>query len=184
MTAKAQLPEFGRSDPKLWFAQLDHYFIPGCAQLIQHLTNSLKGKPKEFKQTSETVEAIKQLKDKLDQASSLMYRNSLSSVALMVDAPDKAVNGSLNQLVKNSWKSIAFFSKRSASAKIRRSTFRLELLAIYLTIKHFRYVIRVRNFIVFTDHKPLVSAPKAGSDKYSPRKVRYLDHILQSTSGI
>lgn len=27
MTAKAQLPEIGRSDPKLWFAQLDHYFM-------------------------------------------------------------------------------------------------------------------------------------------------------------
>ena len=90
---------------------------------MQPLTDSLKGKPKEFKLSSDAVEAIKQLKDKLAQATTLMYPNSLSPLALMVDASDKAVGGTLNQLVKNAWKPIAFFSKRLAPAETRYSPF-------------------------------------------------------------
>ncbi|CAH8656626.1 unnamed protein product [Schistosoma haematobium] len=159
-------------------------FIPGCAQLMQPLTDSLKGKPKEFKLSSDAVEAIKQLKDKLAQATTLIYPNSLSPLALMVDASDKAVGGTLNQLVKNAWKPIAFFSKRLAPAETRYSTFGRELLAIYLTIKHFRHMLEGREFIVFTDHKPLANALKARADKYSPREVRHLDYISQFTSDI
>ncbi|KAH9592646.1 Importin subunit alpha, variant 2 [Schistosoma haematobium] len=58
-------------------------FIPGCAQLMQPLTDSLKGKPKEFKLSSDAVGAIKQLEDKLDQTTTLMYPNSLSPLAFM-----------------------------------------------------------------------------------------------------
>ncbi|CAH8552923.1 unnamed protein product [Schistosoma margrebowiei] len=159
-------------------------FIPGCAQLMQPLTDLLKGKPKEFKLSSDAVEAIKQLKDKLAQATTLIYPNSLSPLALMVDASDKAVGGTLNQLVKNAWKPIAFFSKRLAPAETRYSTFGRELLAIYLTIKHFRHMLEGREFIVFTDHKPLTNALKARADKYSPREVRHLDYISQFTSDI
>ncbi|XP_018644951.1 choline/ethanolamine kinase, putative [Schistosoma mansoni] len=159
-------------------------FIPGCAQLMQPLTDSLKGKPKEFKLSSDAVEAIKQLKDKLAQVTTLMYPNSLSPLALMVDASDKAVGGTLNQLVKNAWKPIAFFSKRLAPAETRYSIFGRELLAIYLTIKHFRHMLEGREFIVFTDHKPLTNALKARADKYSPREVRHLDYISQFTSDI
>ncbi|CAH8653370.1 unnamed protein product [Schistosoma intercalatum] len=159
-------------------------FIPGCAQLMQPLTDSLKGKPKEFKLSSDAIEAIKQLKDKLAEATTLIYPNSLSPLALMVDASDKAVGGTLNQLVKNAWKPIAFFSKRLAPAETRYSTFGRELLAIYLTIKHFRHMLEGREFIVFTDHKPLTNALKARADKYSPREVRHLDYISQFTSDI
>ncbi|CAH8600933.1 unnamed protein product [Schistosoma curassoni] len=159
-------------------------FIPGCAQLMQPLTDSLKGKPKEFKLFSDAVEAIKQLKDKLAQATTIIYPKSLSPLPLMVDASDKAVSGTLNQLVKNAWKPIAFLSKRLAPAETRYSTFGRELLAIYLTIKHFRHMLEGREFIVFTDHKPLTNALKARADKYSPREVRHLDYITQFTSDI
>ncbi|CAH8479027.1 unnamed protein product [Schistosoma curassoni] len=159
-------------------------FIPGCAQLMQPLTDSLEEKPKEFKLSSDAIEAIKQLKDKLAQATTLIYPNSLSPLALMVDASDKAVGGTLNQLVKNAWKPIAFFSKRLAPAETRYSTFGRELLAIYLTIKHFRHMLEGREFIVFTNHKPLTNALKARADKYSPREVRHLDYISQFTSDI
>ncbi|TNN05850.1 Retrovirus-related Pol polyprotein, partial [Schistosoma japonicum] len=73
-------------------------FIPSCAHLMQPLTDLLKGKPKEFKLTSEAVEAINQLKAKLARTATLAYPNSHHPFALMVDASDKAVGGTLNQL--------------------------------------------------------------------------------------
>lgn len=45
----------------------------GCTQLIQPLIDSTEQKTKEFKLNSETVEAIKQLVDKLTQMSALIY---------------------------------------------------------------------------------------------------------------
>ncbi|TNN06101.1 Retrovirus-related Pol polyprotein, partial [Schistosoma japonicum] len=145
-------------------------FIPGCAQLMELLTDPLKGKPKEFKLTSEAVEAINQLNDKLAGTATLTYPNSNYPFALMVDASDKAVGGTLNQLVKNARKPIAFFSKKLAPAESRYSTFGRELLAVYLTIKHFRHMLEGRKFTVYTDHKPLTNALKAITDKYSPRE--------------
>ncbi|CAH8505156.1 unnamed protein product [Schistosoma mattheei] len=138
---------------------------------MQPLTDSLKGKSEEFKLSSDAVESIKRLKDKLAKATMLMYPNSLSPLALMVNASDKPVGGILNQLVRNAWKPTAFFSKRLAPAETRYSTFGREPLAIYLTIKHFRHMLEDREFIVFTDHKPLANALKARADKYSPREV-------------
>nr|CAX82619.1 Transposon Ty3-G Gag-Pol polyprotein [Schistosoma japonicum] len=126
-------------------------FIPSCAQLMQPLTDLLKGKPKEFKLTSEAVEAIKQLKDKLARTATLTYPNSHHPFALMVDASDKAVAGTLNQLVKNAWKMIAFFSKKLVPAETRYSILGRELLAIYLTIKHFRHMLEGREFTAYTD---------------------------------
>ncbi|TNN10580.1 Transposon Tf2-9 polyprotein, partial [Schistosoma japonicum] len=159
-------------------------FTPGCAQLMQPLTDLLKGKPKKFKLTSEAVKTINQLKDKLSRTSTLTYPNSHYPIALMVDASDKAVGGTLNQLVKNAWEPIAFFSKKLAPAETRYSTFSRELLAIYLTIKHFRHMLEGRKFTVYTDHKPLTNPLKAKADKYSPREVRHLDYISQFTSDI
>lgn len=65
-----------------------------------NLIDSLGGKPKKFKPTSEAVEDIEQLRNKLAQASTLIYPNSSSPLDLMGDALDKAVGGSPNQLVK------------------------------------------------------------------------------------
>lgn len=93
---------------------------------MQSLTDSLKGKPKEFKLASEAVEASKQLKDKLAQTSTLLYSNSHSPLDAMVDA----VGGTLNQFVKKAWKPDSFFSKRLASTETRHSTFGQKLLAI------------------------------------------------------
>ena len=43
-------------------------------------------------------------------------------------------------------------------AETRYSTFDRELLAVYLSIKHFRYFLEGRLFHVLTDHKPLTYA--------------------------
>ena len=41
-----------------------------------------------------------------------------------------------------------------------------------------------RDFVAFTDHKPLISALRSASDKYSPREIRHLDYVTQFTHDI
>ena len=47
------------------------------------------------------------------------------------------------------------------------STFDLELLAMYLSIKHFRHFVEGHSFHILTDHKPLTFALAVRSDCYS-----------------
>ncbi|BHF73643.1 hypothetical protein SprV_0401672500 [Sparganum proliferum] len=69
-------------------------------------------------------------------------------------------------------------------AETRYSIFGRELLAICLTVKHFRHFLEVRDFTVFTDHKPLPFALRSHSGKYDPREIAHLDYISQFTTYI
>ena len=64
------------------------------------------------------------------------------------------------------------------------STFDRELLAIYLSIKHFRHFVEGRKFHIITYHKPLIYSFFSNSNRYSPHQVRHLDFISQFTTDI
>ena len=85
------------------------------------------------------------------------------------------------------WRRLAttgVLSKRLQHAATRYSTFGRELLAVYLSIKHFRHLLEGRSSTVYTDHKPLTHALHAQPDRYSPREVRQLDFISQFTAEL
>ncbi|BHF60797.1 hypothetical protein SprV_0100376400 [Sparganum proliferum] len=69
-------------------------------------------------------------------------------------------------------------------AGTRYNTFGRELLAIYLTVQHFRHFLEGRDITVFTDHKPLTFALRSHSNKYNPREIAHLDYITQFTTDI
>ncbi len=77
------------------------------------------------------------------------------------------------------WRPLAFFSKALQPAVQRYSTFGRELLAAYLSVKHFRHYAEGGRLLVFTDHKPLISAMASHSSKYTERKIRQLDFLCQ-----
>ncbi|KFD66179.1 hypothetical protein M514_21693 [Trichuris suis] len=69
-------------------------------------------------------------------------------------------------------------SVRSCNNELKRySTFGRELLAVYAAVKHFRPSIEGREFIVYTDHKPLVRAFENGSQGLTDREIRQLDFV-------
>ena len=70
------------------------------------------------------------------------------------------------------------------TAQRNYSTFSRELLAIYLSIRHFRHLPEGRDFTVFTDHDPLTYALHVNTEKYTPRDTQQLDYISQFTSDI
>ena len=67
----------------------------------------------------------------------------------MTDASDHAVGAVLQQYVDQQWCPIAYFSKKLKPSETKYSTYDRELLAIYLSIKHFRHFIEGHTFKVF-----------------------------------
>ena len=90
----------------------------------------------------------------------------------------------LHQLVDSVWQPLGFFSKRLKPAEGRYSAFGKELLAVYLSVRHFQHILEGQDFCVYTDHKPLTRAFNANSTKYSPRETRHLDYISQFTTDL
>lgn len=59
------------------------------------------------------------------------------------------------------------------------STYDRELLAVYSVVKKLRHMLEGRNFIIFTDHKPLTSVCRQNPDKVSQWQFHQLDFISQ-----
>jgi hypothetical protein len=159
-------------------------FIPNCAHLMQPLTDLLRGKVRSFTFPAAAQNAFVELKTAIANIASLSHHHPSAPLSVTVDASDLAVGAVLQQQLNGNWCPLAFFSKRLQPAESRYSAFGKELLAIYLGIRHFRHVLEGRNFIVFTDHKPLTYALRSTTDRYSPRETRHLDYIAQFTSDI
>ena len=66
----------------------------------------------------------------------------------------------------------------------RYSTFDRELLAAFLAIRHFRFLLEARDFQLWADHKPLCSAISRDSPPWSTKQQRHLAYITEFTSDL
>ncbi|GBM05536.1 hypothetical protein AVEN_94810-1 [Araneus ventricosus] len=76
----------------------------------------------------------------------------------MTDASDFAVGAVHRQHIESKVEPLGFFPRKLSSTEKKYSTFDRELLSVYLSVKHFRYVFEGREVVIYTDHKPLVFA--------------------------
>ncbi|MGL5763923.1 MAG: reverse transcriptase domain-containing protein, partial [Plesiomonas shigelloides] len=173
-------------DVRRFNGMINYYrrFIPHAAQIMQPLTDLLRGNPKSITITDAAQDAFNSIKTSLANATMLAHQDYHAPIGLFTDASDTAVGAVLQQLVSGSWVPLGFFSQRLSNAATRYSTFSRELLAIFLSVKHFRHVVEGREFTIFTDHKPLTYAFHASADRYSPREARQLDYLSQFTTDI
>jgi hypothetical protein len=79
---------------------------------------------------------------------------------------------------------LGFFSAQLDKVQANYSAFDRELLAVVVAIKHFRYMLEGRSFIVFTDHKPLVRALGQRLDLLSSRQQWHLSFNAEFASCI
>ena len=177
-TSQRQLRKF------LGLVNFYHRFIPHCAQILQPLNSCLTPRGKDLQWTSEAAEAFSSIKDALAQATLLSHPQPGAPLAIMTDASDFAIGAVLQQFVSDSWQPISYFSRKLKPSETRYSTFNRELLAIYLSIKHFQYYVEGQIFHILTDDKPLTYSLFCNPHRYSPRQVRHLDFISQFTSDI
>ena len=161
-----------------------HRFIPGCARILDPLNSLLTSITEHLSWDNTSTQAFIGIKEALAEATLLVHPKPNTLTNLTTDASDSAVGAVLQQYVNGQWQPISFFSKKMKPSEKRYSTFDRELLAVYLSIKHFRYFLEGRIFHVITDHKPLTFAFNASPDRHSPRQCRYLDYISQFTTDL
>ena len=94
------------------------------------------------------------------------------------------MGATLEQLIGDSWKPLAFFSKKFSTARRAYSTCNRELTAVFEAIRYFRHFLEGQNFKVVTDHEPLIYAFMQRSEKASPRRQRRFAFISQYSTRI
>ena len=163
-------------------------FLPNCSSLLHPLTDLLAGakvpKNRPLVLPDCAVLSFHAAKDALAKATLLSHPVPGATLQLMVDASDVGVGGVLQQFIDSTWQPLAFFSKRLQPAEVKYSTFGRELLATYLSVKHFRHFLEGRSFAILTDHRALVSAVGSQSNNYSPREIRHLTFITEFTTDV
>ena len=164
-------------------------FIPHCSEILSPLTDMLKNQKKKNAKISmqdKELKAFNQAKNALAKYTKLNYilDDDNATLTLTTDASSNAIGAVIHQVINNTSKPISFFSVKLNTAQQKYSTFSREILAIYLAIRHFRHILEGRNFVVYTDHRPITYALHTKSDRYSPREIRHLDYISQFTSDI
>lgn len=162
-------------------------FIPNAAQhqapLNALLTGTVKGShPVNF--TPDEDAAFEECKKGLCRAAMLAHPNTGAKLALVTDASDTAIGAVLQQLKNGTWEPLAFFSRKLSPTHQKYSPYDRELLAIYEAIKYFRHMVEAREFVIYTDHKPICYAFHTRKENCPPRQFRHLDYISQFTTDI
>jgi cleavage and polyadenylation specificity factor subunit 1 len=163
-------------------------FIPAAAAVVRPLTDALRGGrsgKQRVQWTTAMDAAFKAAKAALQAATLLEHPDAAAEISLVSDASATHVGAVLQQKrLGQAWRPLGFFSRKLSPAEEKYSAFDRELLAVYASIQHFRYMLEGRRFVVFTDHKPLVGALDRVSEPKSDRQRRQLSAIAEFTAEI
>lgn len=175
---------------KSFLAMINFYrkFLPNAiktqAKLLEMIPGNKRNDKSQLTWTDETRNAFEKCKHDLSNATLLAHPSKSAELSLYVDASDIAAGAVLNQVVNDTLQPLGFFSKKFDKTQIRYSTYDRELTAMYMAVKHFKFMLQGRNCHIYTDHKPLIYAFSQKLDKSNDRQARQLDYIGQITTDI
>ncbi|UYV71006.1 hypothetical protein LAZ67_8001389 [Cordylochernes scorpioides] len=140
-----------------------HRFIKNSSHILTPLYSLLKTKSPNtsLNWTSDILEAFQNIKNALAENTLLNYPQPISTSSVLVDASNVALS----------------------PAETKYSAFDPELLAAFLSVKHFSYFLDGKTCMLFTDHKPLTYAFTSKSER-SPRQERHLNYLSQFSMDI
>jgi hypothetical protein len=156
--------------------------FPGIARTLQPLSDALRGNPKMLEWPP--ASAFEAAKAALEVVVPLAHPALNPVLSLATDASDTQVGRMLQQLDGASWQPLGFYSKKLLGAGTRYSTFDRELLAAFSAVRHFRFLLKGRQFRLLTEHKPLVTSLFRTTPPWSARQQRQLSFIAEFTSDI
>ena len=136
--------------------------------------------------TGDALNSFEKCKNKLTSSALLAYPIMHGKLHLVCDASEKAIGSCLNQFdpETQTWRPLAYYSKALSSSQRRYSTYDRELLALFLSVRHFCDLLLGRDVTLVTDHKPLTFAMEKVSPTMSPRQIRQLNYISQFCKSI
>ena len=106
--------------------------------------------------SEEAIEAFEKLK-LTDMDNVLALPDFSLPFILKTDASDNCIGAALMQNIESKELPIAFFSRTMTAAEKNYATSQKELLAIVKAVEHFRQFLYGKEFIIKTDHAPLIS---------------------------
>lgn len=155
-------------------------FIKNFATLAYPL-NQLLHKDVKYNWSEPTKNSFNELKQKLISSPILTYPNFDKTFIITTDASNMGIGSVLSQIGEDGLDHPIGYASRSLNKSERNySTFDREFLAILWAVtKQWRNFVYSRNFIVITDHLPLVSILKSRLDNGTPRIVRWKTQLLE-----
>ena len=157
-------------------------FIPLAATIMAPIYQTIENKPKLLFWNKTLKTAFQNAKCALAGAAMLHHSKHHAPLTLSVDASH--IGGVLQQIVDGQLQPLAFFSRKLGKPETKYSAFDRESLVMHLNVRHFRYFLEGRHFVIFTDHKPLTFAFSKVSDAWSARQQRQLSAISEFTTDV
>ena len=77
------------------------------------------------------------------------------TMSIVTDASGSGIGGVLQVRRETGWEAAAFYSRQTRGPEHRYSATELEALALVETVRHFGYYLYGKEFVAYTDHKPL-----------------------------
>ena len=153
---KTQLRSF------LGLANYYRKFIPNFSEIAVPLTDRTKlGEPNRIRWEDSQERAFRTLKAKLSEEPILILPDLSKRFFLRTDASDVGIGAVLLQELENVRFPVAYASKKLLSRERAYAVIERECLAIVWGIKKFEPYLYGREFVVETDHQPLVHMQKA-----------------------
>ena len=163
-----------------------HRFVRNIAEILAPLNDMLRGYTKnsrnrgiQWDRHPQALDAFMAAKKALADATLLRFPTKEDELAVCTDASNTAVGAVLQQLQGDQWVPLSFFSKKLTVRESQLSTFSKELLAAYLSLKHFHHWIQGYQFTLYTDHKALIGALNKPLDRPNVQESRQLSFIAQ-----
>ena len=123
---------------------------------------------------------FKAAKQLLVNATELAHPDPRAKVVLTTDASLEAMGGVLEQHRDGKFEPLGWWSRHFNPAQRKWSTFKRELYGVHQAIRHFLPALKGREFVVFTDHQPLVQAmAKSELPQHDPIAEQHLLEIGQ-----
>ena len=155
-TTKKQVRSF------LGLANYYRDFIPNFAAITAPLTElTRKGKPNNVVWKDPQERAYKTVKELLSKDPVLHLPDPSKTFTLRTDASDEGIGAVLMQEYDGKLFPVSYASKKLSPAEKNYSTIEKECLAVVWSIKKFELYLQGVNFVLQTDHQPLVYLDKA-----------------------
>lgn len=166
------------SELKSYLGMLTYYsrFLEDISTLLEPLHELLRKETK-WQWTAERDKVFRLSKEKLRQAPVLTHYDPHKPMVVSCDASPYGVGGVLSLVNSDGMEEpVAFASRKLNAIERRYSQLDKEGLAVIFAIKKFHKYLEGRQFVIQTDHKPLLGlfgANKAIPVMASPRVVRW-----------
>ena len=139
----------------LGYATYYRKFIKGFAHIAAPL-NRLLQKEKAYKWSPDCDAAFETLKTAFSEIVTLADPDFKKAFTVDTDASDYGIGGVLSQKnEQNREQPVAYFSRTLSKPELRYAVTRKEMLAVVESLKHFRFYVLGRRFLVRTDHSAL-----------------------------